>query len=170
MSTSLRIFAASVLQVCATLATAAESKTVIADTPEKFALTVRDLRMLMQPGGRYEFIAAADRARVNADIETMAGLLQKSGSVAAMPQADQIKLFNAQEHLNGILTHSDSERLVCEREATLGSNIARTTCKTFGQIEKARRDARKYLQHAEVMGSTCTRREICGPEPRSSGH
>jgi hypothetical protein len=164
-----RIFAAGFLLGCTALG-AAELKPVIADTPEKFASTVRELRVLMQPGGRYEFITTTDRARLDADIETMAGLLQKSGSVAAMSQADQIKLFNAQEHLNGILTHSDSERLVCEREATLGSNIPRTTCKTFGQIEKSRRDANKYLQNAAVTGNICARREVCGPEPNASGH
>ena len=45
----------------------------------------------------------------------MTSLLNKAVSVAAMTMQDKVTLFNTQEHLNGILTHSDSERLVCER-------------------------------------------------------
>jgi len=135
-------------------------KPVAADTPEKFAEVAAQIRKEMGPDGRYEFIRADDKARANADLDTMAAMLQKAGSVASMPQSDQVQLFNTQEHLNGILTHNDRNRLVCERRAPVGTNIPQNSCKTVAEIEKMRRDSQKYMNdhsqdanvnHAAVM-------------------
>ncbi|MBS0582469.1 MAG: hypothetical protein JSS42_05135 [Proteobacteria bacterium] len=120
-------------------------KPVAADTPEKFAETAAQIRKEMGSGGRYEFIRPDDKAKADADLDTMAAMLQKAGSVSAMSQGDQVQLFNTQEHLNGILTHSDRNRLVCERRAPVGSNIPVNTCKTVAEIEKMRRDSQKYM-------------------------
>ena len=120
-------------------------KPVAADTPEKFAQVSTEIRKEMGPEGRYEFIRADDKAKANADLDAIAAMLQKSGSVSAMAQGDQVKLFNTQEHLNGILTHNDRNRLVCERQKPIGSNIPQNSCKTVAEIEKMRRDSQKYL-------------------------
>lgn len=120
-------------------------KPVAADTPEKFAAIAAEIRKEMGTDGRYEFIRPDDKAKADADLDAIAAMLQKAGSVSAMPQSDQVQLFNTQEHLNGILTHSDRNRLVCERRSPLGSNIAQNTCKTVAEIEKARRDSQKYM-------------------------
>ena len=71
----------------------------------------------MAPDGRYEFIRPDDKAKVEADFDAMKALLQKAGSVETMSQQDKVHLFNLQENANGILTHSDSNRLVCEHTA-----------------------------------------------------
>ena len=125
-------------------------KPVAADTPEKFAEVAAQIRKEMGPDGRYEFIRPDDKAKANTDLDTMAAMLQKAGSVAAMKQNEQVQLFNTQEHLNGILTHSDRNRLVCERRAPVGTNIPQNTCKTVAEIEKMRRDSQKYMRdHAQ---------------------
>ena len=123
---------------------------VVADTPDKFAATATQIRAEMSPGGRYEFIRPDDKGKAEADLNSMAAMLQKAGSVAAMKEEEKVQLYNTQEHLNGILTHSDSNRLVCERRAPVGTNIPLTTCKTVAEIERARRDSQKYMQdHAQ---------------------
>jgi len=125
-------------------------KPVVADTPEKFAQTAGQIRAEMNAGGRYEFINPGDKGKVETDLNSIGAMLQKSGAVAAMSQEDKVRLFNTQEHLNGLLTHSDSNRLVCERRAPVGTNIPLNTCKTVGEIEKNRRDSQKYMQdHAQ---------------------
>jgi hypothetical protein len=138
---------------CAAAAMASDQviqKPVVADTPEKFAQTAEQIRSEMSAGGRYEFINPGDKGKVETDLNSIAAMLQKAGSVSAMPQQQQIQLFNTQEHLNGVLTHSDSNRLVCERRAPVGTNIPLNTCKTVGEIEKNRRDSQKYMQdHAQ---------------------
>ena len=129
-------------------------KPVAADTPEKFAVTTAQIRKDMGAEGRYEFIRPDDKGKADADMDAIAAMLQKAGSVAAMPEADRVKLFNMQEHLNGILTHSDRNRLVCERRAPVGTNIPQTSCKTVAEIEKLRRDSQKYMDDHSVDANT----------------
>jgi len=131
-------------------------KPVAADTAQKFNDVAAAVRKEMQAGGRYEFIRADEKAKAETDLETMGAMLQKSGSASAMSEADQLKLFNTQEHLNGILSHSDANRLVCQKDRPVGSNIPVTTCKTFGEIERNRRDAQKYMQDSMQNGSRCS--------------
>lgn len=143
-----RVVLLGLLQACAASVAFASDKVekrVAADNPEQFAQAAQAVRAEMRTGGRYEFINAADRAKVETDFSVMGEIMLKAPSVAALSQQDQLKLFNTQEHLNGILTHSDRDRLVCERRAPVGTNIPINTCKTVGEIEKARRDSEKYM-------------------------
>ncbi len=136
-------------------------KPVAADTPEKFTQTVEQIRKEMTPGGRYEFIHPGDKAKVETDLNSMAAMLQKSGSVAAMNLAEKTQLFNTQEHVNGILTHSDRDRLVCESNAPTGSNLRRMTCQTVGEIESNRRAAQKSVEDASLTGNKCMGQASC---------
>jgi|GEM_PF-3443115 len=128
---------------------------VKAETGEAFAQTAAAVRGEMAQGGRYEFITNDEKAKANADLDAMTALFQKSGSVAAMSQPDKVQLFNTQEHLNGLLTHSDRNRLVCEHKAPIGSNIALTSCKTVAEIEKMRRDGQKMAMDGTSVGWQC---------------
>jgi len=145
--------AIALLHATAALADKPIEKPVLADTPTQFAEMAQQVRQDMQGQGRYEFIHPDDKGRVEADLQTMQAMLEKSGSVAAMSEQDKIKLFNTQEHVNGILVHNDRERLICEKRAPVGTNIPTTTCRTFGEIERTRRDAQKYMvDHSQDAG------------------
>lgn len=130
-------------------------KPVVADTAEKFDAQAAEIRKEMSSGGRYEYIRPDERAKAEADLNSMAAMLQKSGSVAAMSKDERVQLFNTQEHVNGILTHSDSYRLVCERVAPTGSSIPVTKCRTVADIERNRLDTKKAMQDAMTIGSKC---------------
>jgi hypothetical protein len=126
-----------------------------ADTLEKFQAIAKEVREDMDTGGRYEYIKPDDKAKVENDLNAMAAMLQKSGSITAMTQVEKVQLFNTQENLNGILTHSDKNRLVCEHRAPVGTSIPVTTCQTVADIENARKAANKYLLDAGLNGSKC---------------
>jgi hypothetical protein len=140
-------------------------KAVAADTPETFAAQTQRIQEDMQPGGRYEYISASDKHTVERLLDQMAVALQSAGSVAAMNSTQRIGLFNLQEEINGILKHNDSNRLVCESRAPIGSNILRTTCHTHGQIEATARNTQQGLMqfdHSRLCNSgsvetPCTR-------------
>lgn len=136
-------------------------KRVAADTPEKFGQISLEILQDMNPSGRYEFIRPEEKAKVEADLAAIAVMLQKSGSVDRMTQNEKVQLFNTQEHLNGVLTHSDNNRLVCEHRAPVGTTIPRTTCQTVGEIERSRRATNKALQNSSQIGSVCTDRTKC---------
>ena len=144
-------------------------KPVVADTPEKFAQTASQIRTQMNANGRYEYIRPADKANAEVDLNSIAAMLEKSGSVAAMNETEKVKLFNTQEHLNGILTHSDSNRLVCERRAPVGTSIAITTCKTVAEIEEARHDNQDAIRKAGSIGSVCANQKLCDPRKAPGG-
>jgi hypothetical protein len=99
----------------------------------------------MQPGGHYEFTSNKDRAAIDTQFSGMQSLFDKYGTVGQMDQGAKVQLFNEQEAVNAILTHNDSNRLVCEHIAPLGSNIPKTICKTYGQIQQEQRDSQHYL-------------------------
>jgi hypothetical protein len=130
---------------------------VAADTLEKFQVVAADVRADMGVGGRYEFIHADEKVKVDSDLDAMAAMLQKSGSVSAMSQPDKVRLFDTQEHLNGMLTHSDRNRLVCEHSAPVGTSIPRTTCQTVAEIEHNRKDGQTMIKRAGDVGSVCRR-------------
>jgi hypothetical protein len=118
---------------------------VKADNKDDFAAVVTAVHQQMQPGGHYEFTSNKDRAAIDTQFGAMQSLFDKYGTVAQMDQGAKVQLFNEQEAVNAILTHNDSNRLVCEHIAPLGSNIPKTVCRTFGQIQQEQRDSQHYM-------------------------
>jgi hypothetical protein len=118
---------------------------VKAQNKEDFAVVVAAVQQEMRPGGRFEFVTADERATVDAKLGDMTALFDQFGTVDGMNQDAKIALFNAQEKVNGILTRRDGDRLVCERTPPLGTNIPRTTCKTYREIARARQDNADFL-------------------------
>ena len=112
---------------------------VKADTFELFLSTAQAVKKDMESGGKFEFMTQSEKAAAADDLDAMTALFKKYGSVSAMKMQDKVTLFNLQEHLNGILTHSDSERLVCTRGESTGSHIQKTSCRTYGDIQRAKR-------------------------------
>jgi hypothetical protein len=153
-----RIFAvavAAVMLAAPALAAKVEEKRVAADnadTPDKFDQVIDEVHQEMGTGGRYEFIKPDAKVQVDADLTAMDAMIKKAGSVSAMTPTTKVELFNHQEHLNGILTHNDGNRLVCERRPPMGTNIPVTTCKPVAEIEKMRRDSQKMMQDADKRG------------------
>ena len=143
MSKFLSALASLLLVSAATTALADDviEKPLVAQSLDGFHKEAAGIREGMKPGGRYEFVKDADRSRIDARLNTMEAVLQKNADKNDLGTADKIALANAQEEVNGILKHNDSNRLVCESRAPIGSHLPVKTCRTFGEIEQGRRDA-----------------------------
>ncbi len=124
-----------------------------ADTPASLQSVIDSIHAEMAPSKRYEFINPTERRDVDADFATMMTLMTNAGSVTAMKQPERIKLFNAQEHVNGILTHTDRNRLICERHAKVGTNLPVTDCRTLADVELNRSETQKFVQDRSNDGS-----------------
>jgi hypothetical protein len=116
-----------------------------ADTREAFEHMAASVRKDMEADGRYGYIKPAERSKVEAGFAEMSELFERNPSVDGMDQDARVKLFNAQESINAILTLRDRDRVVCERAASTGSHRIETTCMTYGQLEAARQDSHKFL-------------------------
>ena len=58
----------------------------------------------------------------------------------------KVKLLNDQEAINSILAKRDNNRVICERSAPTGSLLPKSSCRTYGEIERSRRDSQKFMQ------------------------
>ena len=137
-------YAACLALIVSSVASAKENykeKAFNADTPEKFELVSANVRKAMEPGGRYEYVKPEERKTIEKKLDEIGTLFQKNGSVDAMSQETKIELFNAQEVVNSILTRRDGERVICKKEAPIGSHIPITTCHTYAQEEDAHRNS-----------------------------
>lgn len=118
---------------------------VKADTKEAFETLAASVRRDMQPGGKYEYIKPDEAKTVEKKLGEMDKLFEDSGAVANMKEDQKIALFNAQETVNSILTLRDRDRVICKKEAPVGSHIPVTTCHTYGQEVEAREGSKKLM-------------------------
>ena len=118
-------------------------KPLVAQTLAGFDQEATEIRAGMHEGGRYEFLKADDKGKVEARLNSMHALLERHASQNDLNSTDKITLANAQEEVNAILKHNDSNRLVCESRAPIGSHLPVKTCRTYGEIELQRQEAMK---------------------------
>jgi hypothetical protein len=157
---------ASVLFLAALPATAKENyheKAFNADTTEKFQATADGVRKEMEAGGRYQYVKPDERKTIDKSLTEMQSLFTQNGSVEAMNQGDKVKLFNAQEVVNSILTRRDGDRVICKDEPKLGSHVRTTSCHTYAQEEEARRGSHDVMDEWTRRGCA---NSGCGPTPK----
>jgi hypothetical protein len=120
-------------------------KPLIAQTLDGFHKESDAIRFEMKPGGRYEFIKNDERAKVDARLATMEGILQKHADKNDLGGNDKMAMLNAREEINSILKHNDANRLICESRPPLGSNLPVKTCRTYGEVERLRGEAGRTM-------------------------
>ena len=119
---------------------------VKADTKEAFDQLAQTVRDGMETGGKYEYVKPAEKATINKKLDEMDKIFEAGGgSVATMKEDQKIALFNAQETVNSILTLRDRDRVICKKEAPIGSHIPVTTCHTYAQEVEAHEGSRKIM-------------------------
>jgi len=154
------------LSLVATLAVAGPSfanekynePSVKADTKEAFTEIATTVRKEMDGGGRFEYLKPQERTQVDQGLDQMTALFDKYGSVSAMNEQAKIELFNTQEKVNSVLTLRDRDRVICKKEAPVGSHIPIVQCHTYGQAEDAKRGTEKQMadwKRAQCSGSGC---------------
>ncbi len=130
----------------ASVQAADKAKNIVkADTRDAFDAVAADVRKEMDGEGRYAYVKPEERAKVEAGLAEIEALFAANGSVEHMDKATQVRLFNAQETVNAILTLRDRDRLICERVAPPGSRIVGTSCHTYGELEARREASAKFM-------------------------
>jgi len=130
-------------------------KPLVAQSLADFNQSAERIRKEMEPGGVYEFIKADDRRRVDNGLAHIGKLLQDHATASDLNSRDKMTLVNAQEEINAVLKHNDSNRLVCESHAPIGSHIPVNTCRRYGDIEEQRTQSLKDVSdndRARVSG------------------
>lgn len=122
---------------------------VNANSQDSFATVSAWVREQMSDGGRYSYVTASERTRVNQRLDQMSEIFRRTPVVDQMSDDEKVQMFNYQEEVNGILAKRDNERLVCKNVKPIGSNIPTRQCVTAGEIEARRRGDMQYLQRTQ---------------------
>lgn len=149
MFRGLIVMLAILLVPCAYAASSNNSKVVekplIAQTLDGFVQDSARIRKQMESGGIYDNISSANKARVEARLGEMLNLLQANVAQNDMKPKDKVALANAQEDINGILSHNDNNRLICEHITSVGSHLPITQCRTYAEIATERRHTQEKM-------------------------
>ena len=120
---------------------------VKADTKEAFDQIAQTVRTGMEDGGKYEYVKPEEKITIEKKLAEMDKIFDAGGgSVATMKEDQKIALFNAQETVHSILTLRDRDRVICKKEAPVGSHIPVTTCHSYAQEVEAREGTKKQLE------------------------
>jgi hypothetical protein len=140
-----------------------------ADTRDSFAKVSEGVREQIKPGGRYEYVNDKERFTIGQKLDDMNTLFSDHDSVASMSQQDKIQLFNDQETVNSILTKRDGERVICKKEAPIGSHIPITTCHTYAQEQDAHKANAQQVDQWGHMQCGDSGHGMCGLGDGSAG-
>ena len=88
---------------------------------------------------------------------TIGDLLAGGVDPRTLPPDQRLALFNAHEEIEGIIKKNDKSRMVCTREAEIGSRVTKTSCMTVGEREERARMAQR--------GTESMQRNVCTPGP-----
>lgn len=112
----------------------------------EFDAIANEIRIQMEPGGRYGYVPNIDRPKIEEQLATMTSLLKGVEVIEELSHEDRVRLFNAQEKINGLLLQHDGQRLVCEKTRVTGSHRPRTVCMTYAEREAAREDSQRLFR------------------------
>ena len=126
---------------------------VKADSKENFEAVVAAIQQQMQPGGRWQFTNAKERAAIDESFADMRKLYDQFGSVDKMDQAAKVRLLADQSTVNTILTKKDGDRLICETSIPVGSHFPVKTCKSYSQIQVEQGRAQEFLRQRNAQNS-----------------
>ncbi|MBC6942242.1 MAG: hypothetical protein DWB45_05925 [Xanthomonadales bacterium] len=119
-----------------------------------FNAQVARLREQMQPDERFGAISDADRQKVEDNIEVLRKLFDLRGSVAGMKDEERVVVLNAQETINALLEGNDGDRMVCQREAQIGTRFKSTVCMTARERASRKKDASEVVRKNQYHTDT----------------
>lgn len=102
---------------------------------EAFAQVATQIRAQMLPGGKYAGLSASDQRAARNDLNEIQGLMERRGPVTKMNHLNVMRVYNVQEHLNGVLTGDLAQRQFCSSPAIAGTFAM--ICQTYSQIERS---------------------------------
>lgn len=161
------------LAACLALATAfslnanASSSDVFeltATSAEEFQQQANELRAKLTDGGTYDGLSNQEKSRVGLQLDALQELYDNRAAGKPFKRADEVKLVNASEEINGILTGTSDDRIYCEQVRKIGSNRTQKLCLSVAErrtrSEEAEKDLRNFYQGAdakrEIQGSSAS--------------
>jgi len=119
-----------------------------------------DQSLSLASKGAYGPLKRGSEEKLRAARDVIAGLLEGHATASELKPDERIAVYNAQEEIHSILRNKDKSRMVCRKEADIGTRIQTNICLTVAEREERAR-----------LGSENTanlQRETCVPGATST--
>ncbi len=117
------------------------------ETIEDFSVYEKAIIHQLDNSNTYEEITPEQRSRALTLMTEIKAIIDRSGSIAALPPQPRVDVFNRQEELNQILASAaDDSRVICRRERPTGSKMPINKCMTLAERRKTREGGKQYLR------------------------
>ncbi|MBC7989601.1 MAG: hypothetical protein H7Y19_08480 [Luteimonas sp.] len=140
----MRLFVVLIVSLFSTLAVAGDTKPFQVD--EVLAQQQQIRTDVVAGKGRYANMPNQKRSELMAKQDELMILLEGKQSSTELSQDQYVEAFNKLEWIEATVNNVDSERMICTREKTLGSNRTTRVCRTAAQLEEQREYARQQLE------------------------
>ena len=150
----------------ATTATPTDQQAISADAQNKTEaqayLAKIDDSLALGANGQYGTLQPGSAKKLRAERDRIAGVLANRTSFADLTGDDRLAIQNAEDAITAILRNKDKERMVCTREAKIGTRFATKECMTVSQREARASSAAEAV--GEVQRGSCVPSESnkCG--------
>lgn len=125
-----------------------------ATSAEEFRQQADALRNEMKAGGKYASVAPSDKEKIGKQLEVLQELYDDRAAGKRFGKKDEVRLVNASEEINGLLSGDTDDRLVCQQERRLGSNRTERVCLTVAERRELREEAAKDLRNQRTAPFT----------------
>ena len=103
-----------------------------------------EIRTGVQAGtGRYKDMPTRTKEELLSRQAAVLTIVDGKTSSDELSEEERLLVFNDLEWIEAAINNADSDRMVCTREKTLGSNRMQRVCKTMAQIEAEREFVRR---------------------------
>lgn len=117
------------------------------ETIDDFSVYEKAIIDQLNNSNTYEEITPEQRSRALTLMTEIKAIIERSGSIAALPPLPRVDVFNRQEELNQILAQAaDDSRVICRRERPTGSKLPINKCMTLAERRKTREGGKQYLR------------------------
>jgi len=124
----------------------ASDKSQALDLNQPFLAQMDTIEKALNDGETYSEISSQDRNAVREALGRIATTLSQSNG-QAINSEDKTRLINDQNLVNQILSEAAVDsRMICRREATIGSLRTTTVCKSVAERKRAAQDAQDAMR------------------------
>jgi hypothetical protein len=120
--------------------------------PRDFPAVVAEIERGLSPGGAWHSLTEPQKSSARKLLATMSGILADGKPVSAKSPNQQVRLFNAQEELNALLTGRPiRDRMECSRVKVTGSRIGHEIrCEVVAIDEDRRRFDSDFMRRTGI--------------------
>lgn len=121
-----------------------------------FLAQQRDIADAIENAKKFRHVSNSQRDRLAKAQDTLLTLLEGRSSIDELDADERVRLYNAQEEVNAVLTDADLDRPICQRRKPVGSHRPILECYTRRERDEAATAARQSrLKTRACSGPEC---------------